>query len=355
VAEDVNAAQAHPALSLRGRRMADLFADWPRQRIQLEELWQLLDTADPSSRSLPGRRSVLAEVLVELIEAGLTIPAGARSWDRSQKPHLPQFVNLPAPEPPEPAAPVVWHHRLAWVEEARPRPAQRAHLKSLNMWLHENDHADMPVVPHRERSVKIFGNEKVLDKLMGTALFGDSRLSLDLLRARRVAPGFIVERVGPGPVLLVVENSDTFDSLISALRREPGSVGLVGWGAGGGFEQSVLSIGRLSHIVREVRYFGDLDAKGLQIPASAAALAAREHLPVIQPAIGLYEAMFRYARPQPGQARLAAATAKAIVAWLPPHLQDRAASHLLHGTRLAQEEVGITELTSDDRWRSDFG
>ncbi|WP_143101888.1 Wadjet anti-phage system protein JetD domain-containing protein [Amycolatopsis marina] len=317
-------------------------------------MWQLLDAADPAGRSTPGRRSVLADVIAELDHAGLVRPAGVRSWDRSQKPHLPRFVSLPASEPPKPAARMVWHHRLAWVEEARPSPAQRTHLESLNTWFHEHDHEDLPVIPHRERSVKIFGNEKVLDKLMGTALFGDGRLSLDILRARRVAPNFIVESLGHGPLLLIVENSDTFDSLVSALRREPGNVGLVGWGAGGAFEQSVLSIGRLTPAVRDVRYFGDLDAKGLQIPANAAAVAARGHLPTVKPAIGLYEAMFRYARPQPGQSRLAATTAHPIAAWLPPYLQNRAAEHLMRGTRLAQEEVGITELIADRRWRSDL-
>ncbi|MFE5564828.1 Wadjet anti-phage system protein JetD domain-containing protein [Amycolatopsis japonica] len=247
---------------------------------------------------------------------------------------------------------MVWHHRLAWVEDVRPSPAQRAHLLALNTWLYEHGHEDLPVVPHRERSVKVFGNEKVLDRLMSTTLFGEGRLSLELLRARRVAPGFIVETVGPGPVLLVVENSDTFDSLVSVLAAEPGDVGMVGWGAGGGFEQSVLSIGRLRHAVREVRYFGDLDAKGLQIPAGAAALAARENLPEIQPATGLYEAMFHHARPQAGQTRLAETTAHTLTAWLPAHLRSGAASHLTGGTRLAQEEVGFTELTAGGEWRS---
>ncbi|MFC3453066.1 Wadjet anti-phage system protein JetD domain-containing protein [Amycolatopsis speibonae] len=342
------------ALSFRARGLADQLAAWPRRRVRLEELWRLFDTADPASRSAPGRREVLAEVIVELDNVGLLKPAGVRSWDRSQKPPLPQFVTLPASEPQESALQVVWHHRLAWVEDVRPTPAQRTHLLALNTWLYEHGHEDLPVVPHRERSVKIFGNEKVLDRLMNTTLFGEGRLSLELLRARRVAPGFIVEAVGPGPVLLVVENSDTFDSLVSVLTAEPGDVGRVGWGAGGGFEQSVLSLGRLRHAVREVWYFGDLDAKGLQIPAGAAALAARENLPEIRPATGLYEAMFHHARPQPGQARLAETKAHILAAWLPAPLRSSAAGHLTGGTRLAQEEVGFTELTAGDEWRSDL-
>lgn len=50
--------------------------------------------------------------------------------------------------------------------------------------------------------------------------------------------------VGDGDTVLVVENSDTFDSLVRALGERPGRVGVVGWGAGGGagFEASVLSL-----------------------------------------------------------------------------------------------------------------
>lgn len=40
---------------------------------------------------------------------------------------------------------------------------------------------------------------------------------------------------------MVVENSDTFDSLRRALSEAPGRVGTLAWSAGAGFESSVLS------------------------------------------------------------------------------------------------------------------
>lgn len=81
-------------------------------------------------------------------------------------------------------------------------------------------------------------------------------------------------------MLLVVENSDTFDSLVTVLRgRNDHRVGLVGWGAGAGFEASVLSIADLGRAVSEVRYFGDLDENGLRIPASAGLIAQGVGLP----------------------------------------------------------------------------
>lgn len=100
------------------------------------------------------------------------------------------------------------------------------------------------------------------------------------MRCRRVAPSLYCESAGDGDLLLVVENSDTFDSLLTVLRgRSDHRVGLVGWGAGTGFETSVLSIARIDRTITEVGYFGDLDENGLRVPSNAAALAAKAGLP----------------------------------------------------------------------------
>ena len=118
-------------------------------------------------------------------------------------------------------------------------------------------------------------------------------------------------------MLLVVENSDTFDSLLTVLRdQDDHRVGLVGWGAGTGFEASVLSIARLEHPITEIRYFGDLDENGLRVPANAATLAAGVGLPPIRPATGLYGAMFQRASPQAGQRKLATEACDGLVDWL---------------------------------------
>jgi hypothetical protein len=53
-------------LSARARRMADSLAAWPRRRVQLAELWELLDQIDPSSRMDVRRRRILSELITEL-------------------------------------------------------------------------------------------------------------------------------------------------------------------------------------------------------------------------------------------------------------------------------------------------
>lgn len=252
--------------------------------------------------------------------------------------------------------PVVWRPALSWAADARLTPSQRGTLEHVNGWLHTA--RDPLVVPMRERSVELFGDEKALDRLLPTGLFGPGRLTLELLRCHRVAPRFITESVGSGSgagdLLLVVENSDTFDSLVRALRRSPGHrVGAVGWGAGAAFEGSVRSVDRTA--AAEIRYFGDLDEKGLRTPTHAAALAQREHLPPVLPAIGLYDALLRLADPQPGQRRVAEATAAQLTAWLAPEHRDLAASVLAGGQRLAQEAVGLAYLLRTWEWLTDLG
>jgi len=169
-------------------------------------------------------------------------------------------------------------------------------------------------------------------------------------------PRLHCEPAGDGDLLLVVENSDTFDSLLAVLRDRDGHrVGLVGWGAGTGFEASVLSIARIDRTITETRYFGDLDEKGLRIPANAAALAASVGLPPVRPAAGLYGVMLRQGMPQPGQRWLSAEAAADHARWLSPDHHAQAARLLVTGERLAQEAVGLSYLSRHDDWLEDLG
>jgi hypothetical protein len=341
-------------LSARAQRMAERLAAWPRRRVQVAELWELLDQIDPSSRMDVRRRRILSELIAELAAADVAeLPAG-RSYDRSEIPALPKFLTLPLHSPaPEPRMAVVWHPSLAWVPQASLTRSQMHTVEQVNQWLH--DSYDHLMVPARERSLEVFGDEKALDRLVGTALFGPGRLSLELLWCRRVAPRLYCESAGDGDLLLVVENSDTFDSLLTVLRdRGDHRVGLVGWGAGTGFEASVLSIARIDRAITEVGYFGDLDETGLRVPSNAAALAVSVGLPPIRPAAGLYGVMFRRGAPQPGQRKLSPEAAADLVSWLGPDRHAQAMRLLVTGERLAQEAVGLSYLSRHDDWMEDL-
>ncbi|MDQ2838304.1 MAG: DUF2220 family protein [Actinomycetota bacterium] len=336
-------------------RVAAALRDCPRQRVYLSELWTILDQADPASRTAATRRMLLDRILTELAQAHTLDLPSPRSYDRTAKPHLPRFINRTVDPKPAPTVrrPAIWHPSLAWVADATVTPTQRDHLETVNQWLHTN--RDDLIVPLRERSLDIFGTEKTLDRLLPTSLFAPDRLALDLLRTRRSRVRFTTEHIGNGDGLLIVENSDTFDSLTTALRHHnQHDIGVIGWGAGAAFEASVLSIPLLPRPPRFITYFGDLDDKGLRIPANAHTLAARDNLPPIRPAIGLYDALLRLGRPAAGQRRLTDTTATEVTVWLDAQHRAAAAAHLTGGTRLAQEAVGLAHLLRHDDWLADL-
>jgi hypothetical protein len=337
--------------SARARRLGDALADWPRRRIRLDELWGVLDKVEPTTRTDSRRRRILDGLIAELAAAGEIELPSTRSYDHTELPALPRFLSLrrETTPPQAPRRPPVWHPSLAWVPTSPLISSHLERLERVNDWLQAN--RDPLVVPSRERSVEIFGDEKALDRLIGTALFTPGRLGLELLRCRRVVPRLHCETVGSGGTLLVVENSDTFDSLVTVLGgRNDHRVGLVGWGAGAGFEASVLSIADLGRTVSEISYFGDLDENGLRIPASAALIAEGAGLPPVRPATGLYGALFSRGNAQSGQRRVPADTAANLAAWLDSVHWEEAAGLLSAGLRLAQEWVGLSYLSRSDDW-----
>ncbi|OHV69592.1 hypothetical protein BCD48_34710 [Pseudofrankia sp. BMG5.36] len=254
---------------------------------------------------------------------------------------------------PAPRHDPVWHPHLNWVPGTPLTPTQRADLEKINEWLYAR--RGVVSVPLRERSLEIFGDEKRLGRLLTSQLFADGRLALELLATYRVVVRFTSEQVGPGDLLLIAENSDTFDSLVRVLVERAGHrVGRVGWGAGGAFEASVLSVGRLDPPVVEIAYFGDLDEKGLRIPANAAAVAVRERLPPVRPAHGLYDALLRRMRPGRAPKVVTAATAAELAIWLGPSHRTAVEDLLTSGRRAAQEAVNRDYLAAHDDWLYDL-
>jgi hypothetical protein len=344
-------------LTARHTRLAAALEEWSRRTLRLEELWAVYSKADPSSAGSPQRRTDLADALAALSEAGLVTLSS--TIDRSAKPYLPTRVTLPAAAPSPSAGAMTrataWRPELAWAATARLSVAQVLSLRAVNVWLRDRGRDD-DVVPLRERSLEVFGHEKILDRQVTTSLFGPGRLTLAMLRTFRSHPPMPATRVGDGPTLLVIENEDTFTSIVTCAKAEPYDLGWVAWGAGGAFEASVRSVADLNPAVTAVRYFGDIDFDGLRIPASAAATALRENLPAVTPAIGLYTQLIEHGTPQPGQAIPEPGALSAARAWLlsaqPGDTVEAAVLGLLSaGHRLPQEAVGLRLLRHAGCWR----
>jgi hypothetical protein len=340
-----------PSLSARSARLAEQLHGRPNRTVRLPELWVAWDAADPASAGRPERRADLAASLLELELAGLISQSSTQ--DRSARPPLPTRVTLAAEESTTSAAAmargVAWRPELAWVLSTRLTVAQVTQLRAVNTWLRDHSH-ETDELPMRERSLQVLGHEKALERLLGTGVFAPGRLTLAHLRTFRTHPPLPHVKVGDGPVLLVAENDDTFNSLLTVLRSAPGPVGRVAWGAGGAFEASVRSTGDLAGIER-VAYFGDLDADGLRIPLNASATAVTLNLPPVRPATALYRRLLETAVRQPGQPSVPTEQATRLSTWLEAEDLRAGASQLLcDGIRIPQEALTVVDLAADVRW-----
>ncbi len=326
-----------------------------RIRIRIEAYTAAFLAAEPTLVTSPERRVRLAGAIDELVEAGTL--ATSRALDRSELPPLPRFVvlldRLADPPVGRKAIDYPWRPELAWAAHLPLRHSEFDALRAIQAFLRDHT-ADVPPVPTGERSLELFGDEKRLDSLRrNRRLFAPGRLSLEMLRARLYAPPFAYRRVGPGPVALVLENVATYHSALSTIPAEA-PVGLVVFGAGANFSASVCYFEELAAegaaaSIREIRYFGDLDRRGLEIPVAADAAAREARLPAVRPAVGLWARLLRVGQRGP-HPPVDPSTAERLVAWLPASLRSTAREVLVSGARLAQEAVGTNLLASDPTW-----
>lgn len=336
-----------PPLSAAASALDGRLREGQARRADLPRLWQAFVAADPAHAADPEKRARLAALLDELAAAGRVAYPSARSWERTPLPPLPRFVTVVTDETVarrRTSLDYAWHEALAWAATARLSPGQIEFCQRVNRFLADGG-ARRPVVPIRERSLELCGDEKRLEAMLDGALFGPRRLTLALLRAERVAEPFAFTRLGEAPLLLVAENATTYRSLVTALPAD-GPVGVVAFGRGWQFCSSVVSAAGLDPPVSRIAYFGDIDAEGLRMAARAAAVARAEGLPPVEPAAVLYRLLLSVGTPQParGGPIQVAGEASALAAWLPADERGPVADLLAAGRRLAQEWVGAEVL-----------
>lgn len=209
-----------------------------------------------------------------------------------------------------------------------------------------------PVVPIKERSLQIFGDEKRLDALAGSALFRADRLSLDLLQCEIVGEPLGWRR-GPTDTgkILVVENAATWHSY-SRWNAQVRQFTAVVYGCGNRFAESVH---HLAHILSEcstpqrVFYFGDLDAQGLRIPTQASAKATSLNLPRVEPDIWSYSHLLEVGRNSAVPYETVEPASLEEYEWL-SQLAEPVRQILESGRRVAQEHIGWEFLNVQTKW-----
>jgi len=154
-------------------------------------------------------------------------------------------------------------------------------------------------------------------------------------------------------LLLVVENSATWWSIVRALPARH-NVGHIAWGLGKSFTSSIRSITD-NYEIRRIRYFGDVDLSGLDIPDSARRTTRASGLPPVNPAVNLYAELFAIGRSWRAADRAVNdGRARQLAGWLPVEHHDAAVQLLTERRRVAQEWVGYRHLARTTKWHADL-
>jgi hypothetical protein len=325
-----------------------------RRRIPLPLLRQQFASACPELAEQADRRTRLAELLRSAADAGdVLLPRGSRSWDKTGGAPLPGFVTITMPKPERlPVVPsgYAWHPLLSFAASERNRlrldSAQR-----INEWL-KNDPDLTLIVPIKERSLEIFGDEKRLDQLRGGAdtLFG--RVSLAAIGCR-VCPIPLPFESGPasacGNPLLIIENNDTWASF-STWNRTSGRYSAVAYAAGGHGKSLAYDEAFIDELLRRFKadavfYFGDIDPAGLHIASRAAKRRADRHAVPLRPSVGLYTWLLAHGLRTPLTRHHRSFPDD--IAWLPRELRPEIEALFAARQRIPQEALGLRVLTAN--------
>jgi hypothetical protein len=316
-----------------------------RKRVPLADLRQHYFSLYPDVQNSPDRGARLLEALRQLEAAGaLSLPA-AGSWEKVGIPPLPQWVMLtrePRLAPTKDLRAVTWAPELGFWPELR--PGQLETLVPINEFLLRR-RGRLLVVPIKERSLEVFGDEKRLDGMCtGDSLFG-GRLQLSTLGCFRVPqplPYRLTE--APGRPVLVVENHNSFWSF-GEWNHEAKRYSAVVYGAGEAFR---LTGRALQQVLREVdgvgaEYLGDLDPKGVRIPGEFNR-AAELGSPLVRPAVAFYQWLLAHGvrRHRPECAAFDAVSAEG---WLGAELATQVTGLWQTGHWIPQEALGFEQLS----------
>jgi hypothetical protein len=185
-----------------------------------------------------------------------------------------------------------WEPRLAFLREF-PLSIPFTDLRRLNDFLKGNN-GMRSLVPIKERSLQIFGNEKRLDLLLESALFRSERLDMGRdLHCETIGEPLPWKR-GPEEAvmqpLIVIENAATWHTYCRWNRGRKLFCAVI-YGCGNRFLEGVRNLPDIFAELggpRRIFYFGDLDPHGLRIPQIASARSQGSGLPVVEPHLWSY-------------------------------------------------------------------
>lgn len=321
-----------------------------RSRLELEAVRQAFQQVHPELATTPSARGRLRGLLDILqLDERIELPRSRDLWETTALPGLPRWVRLPresvSTEKPDLRA-IPWCPELRFLATTRVFVPVGDLLKLQEFFAHGG--RERPLVPIKERSLDVFGDEKRLDHLVrGSALFGDGRLAPHTLRCF-IVPEPLPWKRGPAKAasrpIIVLENAATWHSYGRA-NSERGLFSAVVYGCGNRFVDGVRYLAEIFAELggsRRVLYFGDLDPQGLLIPQEASWRAQAIGLPTVDPHLWSYRQLLRLGqgRWQPSEGE---PPSGAPCDWL-GELTESVRQMFAAGKRLAQEYVGWEHL-----------
>ena len=235
-----------------------------------------------------------------------------------------------------------WEPHLAFLRDSR-LSLSFSELLQVNDFLRHGG-SERVMVPIKERSLQIFGDEKRLDLLHSSALFRVGRLDLEKhLRCEVIGVPLAWKR-GPSSAsdqpLIVIENAATWHSYCR-WNAERCLFSAVVYGDGNRFADGTRYLCDIFNEIggpRQVLYFGDLDPQGLVIPQEAASRASSLGLPQVEPHLWSYRQLLElgdgHAQSWEGEP-----PSSTLCDWL-GELEKPVSRLFADHLRLAQEHVG---------------
>jgi hypothetical protein len=314
---------------------------------------------------IPQRRNWLLKALRHAEREGvITFPKTA--WDLRGEPALPKYVVRVLEVRNAKSTwwkTHYWHPMLEWIADLTDLSEEYgAFLLKVQQGLIEGWFEQ--AAPLNRRSVELTGKEKRLKQLLTSSLFTEGRLDRELLNVTSDVMPLAYEFVGKTPVALVFENKEPFNVALIVLQElsDP-PYGIVVYGGGGSFEDSVLDFLRIQNSQRyrnnfetpleQIHYVGDLDWTGLKIAQGASLKAQRHSLPPLIPATGIHKLMLdalldpRIDHPDgfpDNEIKRVRVPNISLVEWLPIDLHDEVLRILNLGNRIPEEMLTAQAL-----------
>lgn len=255
---------------LSQKMVAEFVKRLPRgkARIYLEpDLWNAFFEALPHMKAAPGQREILSYLVDQLCLQGFERPRDKRRVDRTALPVLPLWLCMPRGDKNTVSKEVYIYRseELAFLNDSRSR-IRDDRWKRIDEWFLSGK-ASALLIPMRERSLEMFGDEKGLDGMTKSPFFRKGNISLETLRCFHVPEPipYSIQTDSRSRACLVIENATTYFTF-RKWNEVSGEYRAIAYGGGNAFSCSWEGLTELKGQVEEIEYFGDIDGEGLRIP-----------------------------------------------------------------------------------------